>query len=532
MAFNKVARNPRGRRPVWQPHPWLRFAAPLRRYGREITIKRLAIALALAVFIAYIDREVLNDALIIEAFSVPKRYEETGLTSEGISSRIGDALNRMYLSTRTSMHKDRLQLGADQAASPDVEVPGTKLSLRTIVEIVRQLLGADSRHVRGEIAFPLTADLHPSDRDVEITFRIIQGKNRTVLSKVRAPANDPDMVAQRVAESILRNINPYILAVYRFNNKDKGDARAILLAIVADSTRGRKYVSAAYSALGNIALSDDALGVGTENLKRALDYFRKATELNPKNADAYISWGIVLSKQERLDNAIAFIRKAIQLDPQSADAYEQWGVIFVKQGKLDEAIAKFRKATELDPKHPDAYGDWGAILHRQGKLDEAIVQLGKQIDVTPKDPDPYTELGLVLEKQGKLDEAIEHFRKAVELDPSHVDAYDSWGFILDKQGKSDEAIAQFRRAIEVDPKSVDSFINWGAVLDKQGKPDEAIAQFRRATEVDPTSADAWDWWGAMLEKKGKPEEAAAMHRKAATLPRSDGSARIKYRGPL
>jgi hypothetical protein len=56
----------------------------------------------------YVYREVNHDALIIEPFSVPKRFDESGLTPEVVSNRIGDALRQIEIDANTTMKKDRL----------------------------------------------------------------------------------------------------------------------------------------------------------------------------------------------------------------------------------------------------------------------------------------------------------------------------------------------------------------------------------------------------------------------------------------
>ena len=57
------------------------------------------------------------------------------------------------------------------------------------------------------------------------------------------------------------------------------------------------------------------------NLKEAELYFRKAIELNPDFAEAYLNLGNVLRDLGKLKDAEIFIRKAIELNPNLAPAY-------------------------------------------------------------------------------------------------------------------------------------------------------------------------------------------------------------------
>ena len=52
----------------------------------------------------------------------------------------------------------------------------------------------------------------------------------------------------------------------------------------------------------------------------------------------------------QLDEAIACFRKAIELDPKNATAHANLGIALKGKGQVDEAIACYKKAIELDPK--------------------------------------------------------------------------------------------------------------------------------------------------------------------------------------
>lgn len=82
----------------------------------------------------------------------------------------------------------------------------------------------------------------------------------------------------------------------------------------------------------------------------AIPVYKKATELNPKDADAYYNWGASLADQGKNDEAIPLYRKATELYPKLALAYNNWGKALADQGKNLEAIPFFKKASELDPK--------------------------------------------------------------------------------------------------------------------------------------------------------------------------------------
>jgi Tfp pilus assembly protein PilF len=80
--------------------------------------------------------------------------------------------------------------------------------------------------------------------------------------------------------------------------------------------------------------------------------YRKAAELDPKNALIYNNWGSALPAQKKYDEAIEMYKKATELDLNYGAAYEDWGKTLKALGKLDEAKIKLKRADELT--HPPA----------------------------------------------------------------------------------------------------------------------------------------------------------------------------------
>ena len=89
----------------------------------------------------------------------------------------------------------------------------------------------------------------------------------------------------------------------------------------------------------------------------AIRHHRRAIELDPEDADAYVNWGNALVRAEQLDAAITQYAHAVRLQPRHADAYHNWGVALARQGKLDEAITRFERVLSLRPDHAEA-GDY------------------------------------------------------------------------------------------------------------------------------------------------------------------------------
>jgi tetratricopeptide (TPR) repeat protein len=421
---------------VWQPGWGSRLNAFLKDTLRKISIGRLALAVFVLPLLLYAYREITRDVLIIDPFTVPRHFEEAGLTSVVVANRIGDALRQIEEATQTRMKKDNLTSLRDEGSTPDVEIPGAKLDLKTVVDLARSVFGIYPKHINGDIVVPLdrptNAASPPTMPQATVTVYVTQGRNRSAAVSMTVASDDVGMLVQRTAETVLGQVNPYVLAAYLEDHRESEKTIEIVQRMIQSPSEDRRHKSAAL------------------NL-----------------------WGNVLSDQKKYDEAIAKYQKAIELDPKDAAPYNGWGNMLYGQKKYDEAIAKYQKAIELDPKSAFAYNNWGNVLYGQKKYDEAIAKYQKSIELDPKSAVPYNGWGVVLSNQEKYDEAIAKYQKSIELDPKDAVPYDGWGVVLSNQEKYDEAIAKYQKSIELDPKDAVPYINWGNVLRAQGKDDAA-----------------------------------------------------------
>jgi tetratricopeptide (TPR) repeat protein len=289
----------------------------------------------------------------------------------------------------------------------------------------------------------------------------------------------------------------------------------------------RWYQAALAAAPGNAAALN-GLGCVLCDDKRdrdaAIACFRRAIELDPKDAVYHYNLGTALKDKGRLDEAIACYRKALELDPKRTDAHTNLGLALERQKKVGEAITCWKKALALDANFTAAHTNLGIALLNKGQVDEAIACFRKALALAPKSGAAHYNLGNALHAKGRVDEAADCWKKALALDPNLIQAHISLGHELHRKGQWDEAIACFRRAIGLDPKRADAHIWLGNALGGKGKVDEAIVAYKKAIEIDPKDARAHGNVGAELARKGQLDEAIAWYKKAIALGPKSNSA--------
>lgn len=79
----------------------------------------------------------------------------------------------------------------------------------------------------------------------------------------------------------------------------------------------------------------------------AVNYLRKAIEIYPRYAEAYILLGNCQDCINQTEDAISAYDKALQIDPEHADAWFNKGMSLKKIGKTKEATQCIEKSINL-----------------------------------------------------------------------------------------------------------------------------------------------------------------------------------------
>ena len=100
--------------------------------------------------------------------------------------------------------------------------------------------------------------------------------------------------------------------------------------------------------------------------KRSIDKSEKSVEETKTEVSAisYFTEGNRFYSQKEYDRAIENYRKATELKPDYAQAYYNWGVALGELGRYEEEIERYRKAIELKPDYAEAYVNWGVALEK------------------------------------------------------------------------------------------------------------------------------------------------------------------------
>jgi len=193
----------------------------------------------------------------------------------------------------------------------------------------------------------------------------------------------------------------------------------------------------------------------TENVTKAIDYFRQAIDADPSYALAYAgladcynllgSYGAV-PPTKTVPRAKAAAKKALEIDPDLAEAHASLGLAALTYDwDWSEAEREFKRAIQLNPNYGPAYQWYSSLFRALRQFENAIAEAKKTLEVDPLSLIANTNLALQLYYARRYDESIEQFKQSRELDDTFPAAY-AVGLPYEQKGMYDEAIAAFQKA--------------------------------------------------------------------------------------
>ena len=204
-----------------------------------------------------------------------------------------------------------------------------------------------------------------------------------------------------------------------------------------------------------------ALSYGStkEEAEIALAHFRKAIEIDPKYAAAYVAIAnekivqamfSTATREEIFNEARTAVQTALAFDPNSSEAYYVDGSIkFYGDFDWDGAEKSYKKSIEVNPNNVDAYIRYSAFLGAMKKYKESIIMADKAIALDPISISSLHNLGWVHFIAGNFKASEDAFSEALVLHPNWIWGYVKRGYSRIFQNKCELAEADAIKAREL-----------------------------------------------------------------------------------
>jgi TolB-like protein/Flp pilus assembly protein TadD len=331
---------------------------------------------------------------------------------------------------------------------------------RSVPEIAREL-GVDAV-VEGAVA--------RGEEEVRITVQLIDGRSDRHLwaESYQRPLRDVLTLQSEIARAVAHKID---VALSPDEERRMSAARPVDPEVQEAYFQGMHHL---------FSFTD-------EEIRRSIDNFESAIELDPSFALAHLGLGIAYANlsyfggvvpTETFPRAQAAARKALELDGNQATALaiDGW-IAMVYDLDWQRSEENLQQSLDLMPSNADALQIYSYLLSCVGRHDEAIVTARRSLELDPLSALKSQHVGMVLYLARRYDEAIAHLENVIDLHPDYWFAYHRLSMVLGATGRLERAIETIERGIDLaGPDAVRSGKEiLGLLLAAAGRREEALA---------------------------------------------------------
>lgn len=122
----------------------------------------------------------------------------------------------------------------------------------------------------------------------------------------------------------------------------------------------------------------------------AINYYKKAVEIDPEFAFAYDNMGICYRKLENYDEAIKAYEKSLKIDPNGLMPLQNIGVVYIYKKEYKNAIKAYERLGEIQPNNPEVFYGLGSIYAQNlNNLEKGLDNMCKAYLIYVAQKSPY-----------------------------------------------------------------------------------------------------------------------------------------------
>lgn len=272
---------------------------------------------------------------------------------------------------------------------------------------------------------------------------------------------------------------------------------------------------------------------------RALDAFKRATELDPASASLAVKVAKELARRNEPAEAIRVLKDSIAAAPKEPQTYVFLAQIYAQHlNKPDLAVQTANRAVEAAPEHFSSWAAAHEMFLAAGEKQRAEEFIERALKSTSRNVDFWLQFGAYLRRvflkedgQATPDELRQMeavFKKAVELKPDDSSVLAQAGDFSVLAQKNKEALEFYERAVRLNQPARDEATKnlpekYIRALAANGRKAEAIPLIERMMR-DPnqsTRQGLFDLLCEFYEQSGQPEKAIEHYKRSLLLDTSE-----------
>ena len=310
---------------------------------------------------------------------------------------------------------------------------------------------------------------------ISLSLELVDVRNDNVIWTEQYQRNEADIVSlqSEIARDVSTKISPKLSGA---------DETRVTKVATADPEAYQSYLKGRYYWNRRTA----------ENLKKALEQFKTATDRDPNYALAFVGLADCYAvmheyagspTSETLPEAKRYAERALSLDPSLAEPHATLGSISGGMWQWEESEKQYKLAIELNPNYATAYHWYSILLKDLHRYDEASAMIKRAQELDPLSSVISVNISrMYLDMQNNPDASIQNSLKLIELDPTFAPAYEFLGFGYMEVGRNDEAEAALKKAVELTGRASIALNDLGYLYAKTGRRAEAMSLIKELEE--------------------------------------------------
>lgn len=197
------------------------------------------------------------------------------------------------------------------------------------------------------------------------------------------------------------------------------------------------------------------VALGSDKYDLAAAQYQALAARNPKSSEVQLRWAEILHKKADLKGAIEHYKNAKELAPKNPMPAALLAHELELNGQLDESITAYRGVLRLDPKNIFALNNLAFLLADRGQDLDAAQQMAETARRMANDSFAVADtLGWIYLKKGLTSSALDVFAKLVRTDPKNATYHYHYGVTLLATGDKTKARDELRTALGSKPSQL------------------------------------------------------------------------------
>ncbi len=235
--------------------------------------------------------------------------------------------------------------------------------------------------------------------------------------------------------------------------------------------------------------------------------FLIAFEANAQTSDSYIQTAIKLKAEKKYEEALDYCRRAINIDPNNAWAYNVRASVYLDLQLYDKAIADFNTALKLVPNYTNAQLYRAVAYYYKQDYQKALLDYSAVVKEEPKNTYAILGRGNCYFSLNDYDKALADYSLCIRIDPKYSYAWNGRGITYNAKGDYSKAIIEFSEAIRLSPNFAAAWGNRGLAYLNIQDYTKAINDYTQSIYLDATQAYVWNGRGYAYANTGEYQKA-------------------------